>query len=913
MESVPSPAAVVSNTLPEQLQHALGSDYTVERELSGGGMSRVFVAEEMQLGRRVVVKVLAPELTEGMSAERFAREVRLAARLQHPNIVPLLAAGERGGLAYYTMPLVEGESLRAHLARVGRMPVDAAVSVLRDVARALEYAHAHGVVHRDVKPGNILLAGSAAAVTDFGIAKALHAARTVDAPEPATETLTRAGTSVGTPAYMAPEQAAGDPDVDSRADVYAWGVVAYELLAGAPPFVGPSAHHLVAAQIGEAPRPLGDLAAGLPPALSALVMRCLEKAPSKRPHSGGELLAALEATRTLSGERPLVWTRGPRRQVIVGAGVLVMLLGAAVIALMMNHLDTSAAAARPVLAVLPFENVGAANDADFAEGLTEEVRARLTKISGLQVIGGRSSAQYKGSTKSPGAIARELGATHLLSGKVRWEPGSDGGRVRVSPDLVRADDQTSVWAEPVEGPMGDVFALQAQVAERVADALNVALVGGERRAAAAPLTTNVAAYDAYLRGIGYAADVNFISIQARRDATLALERAVTLDPRFAQAHARLALVYLEEVAFAGSGTGVLAKARASVTRALALDSTLVASQFAHARLLSAEGKREGAYRALQAAARVAPNDPAVLYWMGRALVDLERHEEAVESFRRAAELEPRWAGPVGQLAGTYDQLSRHEEAIRTREREIALEPRGVWSYVAQAESYMLWRGDTAAARHTLARGDPAAIIELLTRVPLLSAGRAIWLSLVPPAVLVAKDTLTLAGFQTDHWGTGAARDVFHLVKARHFAVTGRPALARAHADSIIALLEPALRRGPGSSFFFGLYSQAATLAEAYAYVGRWSDAARTIDRNVDDARQGRGAPEALRPPTTLVTAAYVDVLIGRKDLAVARLEEALRLPSGMWISRALLRADPWWAPLRGHPGFERLIAGGGTA
>src|SRR5688572_27817382 len=264
--------------LREQLQAALGDAYTVERELGGGGMSRVFVAEEARLGRRVVVKVPAPELTEGISAERFTREVRLAARLQHPSIVPLHAAGERDGLAYYTMPFVEGESLREHLARVDLMSPDAALSVLRDVARALEYAHAHGVVHRDIKPGNILLAGSAAAVTDFGIAKALHAARTVETPEPATETLTRAGTSVGTPAYMAPEQAAGDPDVDSRADVYAWGVVAYELLAGALPFVGSSAHDLVRAHIGEAPQPLGDRAPDLPPALSALVMRCLEKA-----------------------------------------------------------------------------------------------------------------------------------------------------------------------------------------------------------------------------------------------------------------------------------------------------------------------------------------------------------------------------------------------------------------------------------------------------------------------------------------------------------------------------------------------------------------------------------------------------------------------------------------------------------
>jgi serine/threonine-protein kinase len=313
----------VTTDLRALLQTTLGDTYTLERELGGGGMSHVFVAEEARLGRRVVLKVLAPELTEGMSAERFAREVRVAARLQHPNIVPLLTAGERGGLAYYTMPFVEGESLRAHLAQVGRMSLDAAVSVLRDVARALEYAHTHGVVHRDIKPGNILLAGSAATVTDFGVAKAVQAARAVGAAEAATDTLTcdgtpvdtPVGTPVGTPAYMAPEQAAGDPDVDARADVYAWGVVAYELLTGVLPFAGPSVHQLVAAHIREMPLPVGDRAPDLPPALSALVMRCLEKAPSKRPQTGGELLIALESTRTLSGERITDTTRKPQSQV----------------------------------------------------------------------------------------------------------------------------------------------------------------------------------------------------------------------------------------------------------------------------------------------------------------------------------------------------------------------------------------------------------------------------------------------------------------------------------------------------------------------------------------------------------------------------------------------------------------------
>ncbi len=219
--------------LRERLQAALGSVYRIERELGGGGMSRVFVAEETSLGRKVVVKVLSSELAAELSAERFEREVRLAAQLQHPQIVPVLTAGSAGGVPYYTMPLVDGESLRAHLARDGAQPIPKVVSVLRDVAKALEFAHARGVVHRDIKPDNVLLSGSSAAVTDFGIAKALVDSK---AAAHAQATLTQMGTSIGTPAYMAPEQAAGDPSTDHRADIYAFGCMAYELLSGSTPF-----------------------------------------------------------------------------------------------------------------------------------------------------------------------------------------------------------------------------------------------------------------------------------------------------------------------------------------------------------------------------------------------------------------------------------------------------------------------------------------------------------------------------------------------------------------------------------------------------------------------------------------------------------------------------------------------------
>ncbi|MFI5310358.1 MAG: serine/threonine-protein kinase, partial [Gemmatimonadales bacterium] len=280
--------------LRDQLQRSLGSAYTIERELGGGGMSRVFLAEETALGRKVVVKVLPPELAADVSVDRFAREIRFAASLQQANIVPVLAAGETRGVPYFTMPFVQGLSLRERLSQGEPIPISDAVSILRDVARALAYAHERGIVHRDIKPENVLLSGDAAVVTDFGIAKAISAART----QPGAATLTQAGTVIGTLAYMAPEQASGDPNVDHRADLYSFGCLAYEVLTGASPFHGRPAAALLAAHLTERPPAISRTRPDCPPAIERVVMQCLENDPVRRPQSVREVLHALDVVTT---------------------------------------------------------------------------------------------------------------------------------------------------------------------------------------------------------------------------------------------------------------------------------------------------------------------------------------------------------------------------------------------------------------------------------------------------------------------------------------------------------------------------------------------------------------------------------------------------------------------------------------
>ena len=339
LDSSLAASLVVTDTFRERLAAALAATYRIDDELVGGGMSRVFAATEHALGRKVVVKVLPPELSAGVNRERFQREIQVAAQLQHPHIVPLLSAGRipstdgtpDGELLYYTMPFIEGESLRAAIVRRGRLPVRDVVRILHDVVEALAYAHSRGVVHRDIKPGNILTIGSHALVTDFGVAKALSAAMPVSG-------MTSAGMAIGTPAYMAPEQLAADPTADHRIDIYAVGLLAYELLSGQSPFVGTSPQATMAAQLTRVPDPLDSVRDDVPPALAGVVMRCLEKLPENRPQSATALLDELDGVATpASGATATVKlpatarasNAGQRRALFAGA-LLVIIAGVAV-------------------------------------------------------------------------------------------------------------------------------------------------------------------------------------------------------------------------------------------------------------------------------------------------------------------------------------------------------------------------------------------------------------------------------------------------------------------------------------------------------------------------------------------------------------------------------------------------------
>ena len=436
------------SNLATRLQTTIGPSFAIERELGGGGMSHVFLVADAALSRRIVVKILPPNPSAKVDAERFRREIQIAAGLQHPCIVPVLTTGFMDEVPYYTMPFVAGESLRTKVASGQLLPLSRAVRVLRDVASAIAHAHEHGVAHCDLKPDNVLLSSGYAVVTDFGIAKAVSSSR--DEPDPE---LTSRGMTVGTPAYMAPEQATADPAADHRVDVYALGVMAYEILTGQRPFVGRTAQELLVAHITRPPPPITDRRLDLPPALATLVMRCLAKSPADRP-SASEAVEQLDDVALAVG---------------VSSGA------------MSHRTPTPSNAALPSIAVLPFANLTGNPDNDYlADGIAEEILNSLARLRTMHVAARSSSFAFRGSSTDVRAAGERLGVRSVLEGSVR----KSGNRLRVTVQLVDVASGFQLWSERYDRETTDVFDVEDEIAAKVVDTLQVTLLPAGNAAAA---------------------------------------------------------------------------------------------------------------------------------------------------------------------------------------------------------------------------------------------------------------------------------------------------------------------------------------------------------------------------------------------------------------------------------------------
>ena len=488
--------------LGQNLREAMSGLYNLERELLGAGMSRVFVAHDAALGRRIVVKVLPPEMAASVRIERFRREIQLAASLTHPHIIPLLTAGEALGMPYYTMPFVESESLKERLKRDWRLPIPEALRLATEVASALDYAHRSGIVHRDIKPANILLHDGHAMVTDFGIARALREATTGS-------TVNTGGVAIGTPSYMSPEQGTGQSDLDGRTDIYSLACVLFEMLSGSPPYTGLTAQAVIMRHFVD---PVPSVRAGrneIPVAIDDAIKKALAKQAAGRFASAADFAVALGETQSLVISGP---------QQIFRPGV-------------------SARPPQQFIAVLPFENISGELDNEyFADGMTEDIIAQLSKIPGLRVMSRTSTARYKKHTKSAREIGRELGVSHILEGSVRRA----GPKVRIVGQLIDAATDDHLWAATWDRNMTDIFGIQTEVAESVARSLHARLGQTELIRIARRPTENMEAYNLYLLGRHH---YNKVTPDDFSKAVDCFKEASDLDPNFALALSSLAEAY----------------------------------------------------------------------------------------------------------------------------------------------------------------------------------------------------------------------------------------------------------------------------------------------------------------------------------------------------------------------------------
>jgi len=639
---------------------ALSGRYVIERELGRGGMATVFLARDVRHARTVAVKVMSRDLVAPSFAERFLQEIGFAARLTHPHVLGVHDSGEANGLLYYVMPYVDGETLRARLAREGALPVGDTVRLLRELADALAYAHAHGVVHRDLKPENVLLSGGHAVVADFGIAKALAVATQAGGAD--ASALTATGMSLGTPAYMAPEQAVGDRNTDHRADLYALGVMAYEMLAGAHPYGARSAQALVAAHLTETPSPLGARRPDVPPALAALVAQLLAKEPAARPQSAAAVL------RTLDDASASPATKVPRpRHTRLAVAALIVLAGAASYRTLHRTSPTDAGPG-PVrtLAVLPFVNTGG-NTADdyFSDGLTDELAHELARLPGLRIAGRTSSYSFKGKRATAQEIGRVLDVAALVEGTVR----TAGGRLRVTTQLVGTADGKVMWDSVYESRSGDVFGVQDQFTRAVVAALAPTL---GNRPVVAPLvdvgrgTTDPEAYQLYLQGRYYWLARGAENVTRSIDY---FQQAIARDPKFARAHAGLALAYNVYPVFVPDPQDTIPPLlAASAERALALDSTLADAQIAVGTMLDRQLRFPEAMVRYRKAIAIEPSSSYAHHVFGFFLTEIGHTDEAVRESARGAQLDPlaKSAGTAAGLALAFARRGPEAEAATRR-------------------------------------------------------------------------------------------------------------------------------------------------------------------------------------------------------------------------------------------------------
>jgi len=629
-------------SLQERLQQGLAGRYRLQREIGQGGMAVVFLADDLRHDRQVALKVLRPDITNEVGSERFLREIKIAARLTHPHILPVHDSGAVDGLLFYVMPAMEGQSLRDRLNRERMLPLDEALRLTREVASALDYAHRHEVVHRDIKPENILLNEGAAMVADFGIGKALSAVG---------GSLTQTGLALGTPAYMSPEQASGEESVDGRSDLYSLACVLYEMLTGEQPFTGATAQAVITKRF-VSPIPHPRAVRDISDSLDSAVVRGLARTPVDRLPTAADFADALLRIQRDGNTPP----GSPGR---------------------------AAEPAAKSIAVLPLANMSADPENEyFSDGMTEEIINALAKVSGLQVASRTSSFAFKGKEVEIRQVGEKLGVTSVLEGSVR----KIGNRIRLNVQLVNVSNGYQLWSETYDRQLEDVFAIQAEVARAIVDALKVRLSGGGEAELVKPTTGNLEAYTIYLKGRFF---VNRLAEHDLRKALSLFEQALDVDPGYARAYSGIADCWCNLADDWVVPDDAYPRAKSAATRAIQIEPTLGEAHTSIGKVLCwYEWDFDGASKALAEAVALNPNYAEAHFVYGSVLPAVGRLPDAIEEMRRALVLDPlsahfsRWLGRFLLYAERYDA------AIEQSNKTLEIEPTYFQAYLDTGAAWL---------------------------------------------------------------------------------------------------------------------------------------------------------------------------------------------------------------------------------
>ena len=871
---------VIRDTL---IGRKVGSFEIVEM-IGRGGMGVVYLARDTKLKRSVAIKSMPVELqADSMARTRFRREAELLASLNHPNIAVIHEIIEEEKSGHLILEYVPGKTLAERIASEP-LNLQEALSIGRQVAEAISAAHEKGVVHRDLKPGNIKITPEGRVkVLDFGLAKA-----TVSQGRAQT-TVTLPGRIIGTPAYMSPEQACGK-STDHRTDIWSFGCLLYEMLTGHIPFEGQTATEILARIIEREPD-WEVLPQEIPANIRTLLRRCLEKDLRRRLQHIGDAAIEIRETLNLTATAPAVTIPAKLRRIgmIVVAIAIITVCAVAVQFMLERQSQSSSKLIR--LVVLPFDNLGTAEDEYFSDGITDAITARLAGIHGLGVISRQSAMQYKGREMNTRQIAKELSVDYILEGTIQRERPSDPtSRVRIIPQLIRASDDTHVWAETYDDDMSEVFRLQSNMAERVAQALDITLLEPERRALRSKPTENLEAYDYYLRGNDYLRQ-NILE-NGFRIAMRMYEKAVELDPTFALAYAQLSRVHARMYWFYyDRSEECLAMAKEAVDRAFQLNPNLPEAHLAlghyyyHCHL-----DYDRALAQFRIARKSQPNNSELLAYIGFVQRRQGKFEQAVVNIKRASELDPLACHIAWEVGTTFMVLRKYQEAENYYDRAISLAPDASVAYGHKAWLYLCWEGSTEKARAVMEEAlqnvrsaeDPE-IVNSLVRLDVFDGNYQ-----------EALDRLSLKSEDIDNLD-------YFIPNALRYALIYRcmnkKGPAKKYHDEARSVLESKIREQPEDARFHS------SLGITYA----------GLDRKEDAIAEGKLAvkllpvsKEAWRGLYRIEDLARIYVMVGEFDEAIEQLEFLLSRPGEMSIP--LLRLDPAWDPLHSDPRFGDLLS-----